>query len=35
MKYPELQQAANILKDTWLVGTQEYSAALKQVEDQL
>ena len=33
--YPELSTAATILNDTWLVGTQAYNQALKQVEDTL
>ena len=32
-KYPELSQQANILKDTWLVGTTEYRDALRQVQN--
>ena len=33
--YSELTAAAAILNDTWLVGTQAYNQALKQVEDKL
>ena len=31
--YPEVTAAANILNETWLVGTQEYVEALEQVQD--
>ena len=31
--YPEVAAAANILNETWLVGTQEYMEALEQVQD--
>ena len=33
--YPEVEAAANVLSETWLVGTQEYTEALSQVQDKL
>lgn len=33
--YPEVEAAANVLGKTWLVGTEQYSEALEQVQDKL
>lgn len=33
--YPEVEAAANILNETWLVGTQEYAEALEEVQNKL
>ena len=33
--YPEVEAAANVLEEKWLVGTQEYLEALDQVQDKL
>lgn len=33
--YPEVEAAANVLNETWLIGTQEYLEALSQVQDKL
>ena len=33
--YPEVEAAANVLEEKWLIGTQEYLEALDQVQDKL